>query len=175
MLPKPPIAHLPPLPPLTHSERRMLDRDPRVMQRRRVLGIIGGAFIASVFIYAGLTLYMPPTDQVPTVPLWLVLLTISAMEIPAQLVIVNILMRQGGPVSNFEEGNALGSSLLVVALAFPSAVAVYGLIIHVALGGPAFAPWIFYAISLVWMAWTFTWGLKKSLQFMYEGLRREKR
>lgn len=169
----PPTAPLPPLPPLSESERRMLDRDPRLAGRRRVLGIIGGAFLVSVFIYAGLALFMPPTPQQPEVPLWLVLLLVSVMEIPAQFFVIHILTRQGGPIRNFEDGNARGSSLFIVAMAFPSAIAVYGLVIHLALGGPAFAPWIFFAISLLWMTWTFNWGIKKALNFMYEGLQRE--
>lgn len=173
MLPKPPQTHAPPLPPLSDSERLMLTRDPRFAARRQVLTIIAGAFFVSVFLYAGLTIMMPGTDQQPEVPLWIVLLFVSAMEIPAQVLIVTLLSRQGPPVASFDEGSQRGSSLFIVAMAFPSAIAIYGFVIHLALGGPAWSPFLFYAIALLWMVWTYRWAGAKATDFMIEGLRRE--
>ncbi len=132
-----------------------LRESPRFRQKSRQLTGVAAAFFASAVVYALLlALDTMPRAGDESMNLWWVLVVVGFLQISAQVIVFNVqektLETRGG---DFESASQRALQMLVVSLAFPEAVCLFGLISPV-LGAPDWGAFGLWGFGIVYLAAT---------------------
>jgi F0F1-type ATP synthase membrane subunit c/vacuolar-type H+-ATPase subunit K len=132
-----------------------LRESPQFRKKSRQMTGAAAAFFASAVVYAVLlALDVMPRAENASMNLWWVLVVVGFLQITAQVVVFHVQEKAlKAQARDFESTSQQGFTMLVVALAFPEAVCVYGLISPI-LGAPDWGAYGLWGFGIVYLAAT---------------------